>query len=110
MKKIEQIIGLALTAAFLALPASVFAGDKKDKDGDKKAKPYKLETCAVSDEKLGDMGEPFVFVHKDQEYKLCCKSCQKEFNKNPEKFVKKVDKAHKKAKAEKKEGKNAGKE
>lgn len=105
MKKLEQIIGLALAAAFLALPASAFAGEKKDKDIEKKAKPYKLDTCAVSDEKLGEMGEPFVFAHKGQEYKLCCKSCQKEFNKEPEKFAKKVEKAHKKAekKGEKKD-------
>ena len=42
------------------------------------------------------MGEPFVFVHKGQEIKLCCKPCQKDFNKNPEKYLKKIEKTDKK--------------
>lgn len=55
-----------------------------------KAKPYPLDTCIVSDEKLGGMGKPFTFVYKDQEIKLCCKSCKKDFDKDPEKFLKKL--------------------
>ena len=45
------------------------------------------------------MGEPFVFVYgktKDspgREIKLCCKHCQADFDKNPKKFLKKIDKA-----------------
>lgn len=68
------------------------AADKKDE----KAKPYPLKTCIVSDEKLGDMGDPYVFTHEGQEVKLCCKSCLKDFNKKPEKYMKKVAKAEKK--------------
>lgn len=62
---------------------------------EKKAKAYPLETCLVSDEKLGDMGDPYVFVHEGQEIKLCCKSCQKDFKKEPKKFLKKLDKTDK---------------
>jgi hypothetical protein len=36
------------------------------------------------------MGEPFRFVHKGQEIKLCCKGCEKDFNKEPEKFLQKI--------------------
>ena len=36
-----------------------------------------------SGEKLGEMGEPFVFVHEGREIKLCCKDCQKDFKKDP---------------------------
>jgi len=53
-------------------------------------KPYKLETCIVSGEKLGEMGKPFVFVHEGQEIKLCCKSCKKKFDKDPAKYLKKL--------------------
>jgi hypothetical protein len=38
-----------------------------------KAKPYPLKTCVVSDEKLGEMGAPYVFTHEGHEVKLCCK-------------------------------------
>ena len=44
----------------------------------------------------GDMGEPYVFTYKDREVKLCCKGCLKDFNKEPEKYVKKMEAAEKK--------------
>ena len=40
--------------------------------------------------KLGDMGKPFVFVYKGQEIKLCDKSEKAEFDKKPDKFLKKL--------------------
>lgn len=62
-------------------------------------KPYPMGTCVVSGEKLGgDMGEPLVFVHQGREIKLCCKSCRKDFDATPEKFLAKVDAAAKKVK------------
>jgi hypothetical protein len=57
----------------------------------KKVKPYKLETCLVTDEKLGEMGEPYVLIRKGQEVKLCCKGCLKEFNKNQAALLKKLE-------------------
>jgi len=64
-----------------------------------KPKPYPLNTCVVSDEKFGgDMGDPYVFTYKDREVKLCCKGCLKDFNKEPDKYVKKMEAAEKKAK------------
>lgn len=52
------------------------------------AVPDLLKTCPVSGEKLGEMGKPVVFTYKDQEVKLCCKGCKKDFDKNPEKYLK----------------------
>lgn len=63
---------------------------------DSKAKPDLLATCPVSGEKLGEMGNPFVFTYKDQEVKLCCKSCKKDFDKNPDKYIKLIRAADKK--------------
>lgn len=66
-------------------------------DTSKPVKPYPLKTCVVSDEKLGgDMGDPYVFTYKNREVKLCCKGCLKDFNKEPEKYVKKMEAAEKK--------------
>ena len=61
-----------------------------------KAKPYPLETCVVSGEKLGSMGKPYVFTHEGQEIKLCCKDCLKDFKKEPAKYMKKIEEAQKK--------------
>lgn len=56
------------------------------------AKAYPLDTCIVSDEKLGSMGKPIVLVHEGQEVKLCCKGCVGEFKESPAKYLKKLDK------------------
>ena len=56
-------------------------------------KPYPLKTCIVSGEKLGEMGEPVVFVHEGQEIKLCCKNCRKDFDKEPDKYLSKLAEA-----------------
>jgi hypothetical protein len=90
MKTLKTLAMLALTIPFLALPLAGRAGDTST---NAPAKPYPLKTCVVSGEKLGDMGKPYVFVYKDQEVKLCCSGCKKEFDKNPEKYMKKIREA-----------------
>lgn len=51
------------------------------------AKPYPLDICLVSGEKLGSMGDPVVIVHEGQEIKFCCDSCLPKFKENPEKYL-----------------------
>jgi len=67
-------------------------------DKDKKLKPYPLETCVVSGDKLGEMGKPYLYEYKDREIKFCCKSCVKDFDKDPKKYIKKLEEAEAKAK------------
>ena len=94
MKSMKKLTVALLSLCFVAGPFAGIAAETK-----KEARPYKLTTCAVTDEKLGDMGKPFVFVHEGQEIKLCCKSCKKDFDKDPNKFLKKMAEAEKKAAA-----------
>ena len=91
MTRLSKFMALGIAMGYLATPSATLAADKETK-----AKPYPLETCIVSDEKLGEMGEPYAFVHEGQEIKLCCKPCQKDFNKNPKKYLKKLEKNDKK--------------
>ena len=66
------------------------------KPAETKPTPDKLTTCPVSGEKLGgDMGKPVVFIYKNQEVKLCCKSCKKDFDKDPDKYIVKIRAADK---------------
>ena len=90
MKLIKSLTCAALAVAFVSAPLLGFAAEVK-----KDVKPYPLTTCVVSGEKLGGMGEAYVFTHKGQEIKLCCKGCLKTFNKDPEKFLKKIEEAPK---------------
>ncbi len=74
--------------------------EKKDKDA------YPLTTCVVSDEKLDEMGDPYIFKHDGKEVRLCCKKCLKKFDADPAKYMKKIDDAKAKGKdADKKEAK-----
>jgi hypothetical protein len=79
----------------IAVAAVVFGsiGPSRADDSKKKDKAYPLDKCVVSDEKIGDHGKPYVFTHKGQEVKLCCKDCLKDFKKDPDKYMKKIDEA-----------------
>lgn len=80
----------SIITAFTMLASSLlFAAEEAPKK--EQVKPYKPDTCIVSNEKLGEMGEPFVFAHEGQEIKLCCKSCKKKFDKDPAKYLKKLE-------------------
>ena len=53
---------------------------------------YPLDTCVVSGEKLGSMGEPFVITHEGTEVRFCCDSCVPKFEKDPAKYLAKLQK------------------
>jgi hypothetical protein len=66
-------------------------------DTDTNGIPDLLKTCPVSGDKLGgDMGKPYVFVYKGQQVKLCCSGCKKDFDKDPDKYLKLIRAADKK--------------
>jgi hypothetical protein len=94
--KSTKILSIAFAAAFTGLSlTAVFAADQYPQGKEEKkeeVKPYKPDTCIVSDEKLGEMGKPVVFIHEGQEIKLCCKNCRKDFDKDPAKYLKKLEK------------------
>lgn len=94
MKNITKFSCLAFGIAIIA--SGHLAGFAEEKKAEK-AKPYPLDTCIVSGEKLGadTSMKPFVFTHEGQEIKLCCKSCQKDFKKEPAKYLKKLEAAKK---------------
>ena len=94
MKRLKTITAITLAAAYLAAPLGSFAAEKKGE----KAKPYPLDKCIVTDEKLDGHGEPYVFTHEGREIKMCCKSCLKDFKKDTAKYIKKLEEAEKKAK------------
>ena len=94
MKIVKALTSTVLLAALLATPMG-FSAEKSDKKSDK-PKPYPLDKCVVSDEKLGEHGKPYVFTEDNQEVKLCCKSCLKDFKKDKAKYMKKIESAEKK--------------
>ena len=98
------LIALTLTAfgicnLFAENPST---GGKVEKDN------YPTDKCIVSDEKLGEHGKPYIYIHKAKdsdgkevstEIRFCCKDCLKDFKKDPDTYLKKLEDA-KKAKDE----------
>lgn len=95
MKNIIKI-GLAIVTAAM-ITTSAFSGEKT---AEKKVKPYALDVCVVSGEKLNAMGNPVKIVYQDREIKFCCAGCEGIFKKAPEKYLKKIEELEK-AKAKK---------
>ncbi|MCP5521662.1 MAG: hypothetical protein H7A46_08950 [Verrucomicrobiales bacterium] len=86
----------ALTALLLLLPG-LRAADATN-PAPLKPKPYPLNKCLISGEKLGDMGDPVRVVIEDHEFLLCCKGCEKELRADARAFLAKHDEAWKKVK------------
>jgi len=86
MKKIKFLSVLVLAAAFVVfcLTGCATGGNVA------KVKPYPLDTCLVCGMKLGEMGQPCVFVYEDQEIKVCDKSEKADFDKTPDLYMKKL--------------------
>lgn len=59
---------------------------------------YPLKKCVISDENLGEHGKPVKVTHNGTDVYLCCKSCVKDFKKDPDKYVNQVKEAEKAAK------------
>jgi hypothetical protein len=93
MKKLTLFSTILASTFLAAVPASRAADTAKPK-------PYPLDKCVVSDEKIGadPSMKPYIFTHEGQEVKLCCKSCLKDFKKDTAKYMAKIEAANKKAK------------
>jgi len=93
MKHIPSIAAAIMALGLVSTALVTFAADKKPK-------PYPLDACIVSGEKLGaDPGmKPYAFTHEGREVKLCCKSCLKDFKKDTAKYIAKIEAAEKKSK------------
>lgn len=95
MKSFKRIQKFIMTGAALLALATITATAEEKKEP---PKPDKMTTCPVSGDKLGEMGKPFIFEYKGREVKLCCKDCKKDFDKEPAKYMKKIEAADKEAK------------
>lgn len=84
------LLGFSLTAAYPASEAAAPATAPKP--------AYPLKTCVVSGGKLGGMGKSVTYVYKqagqrDRTVMFCCKACIRKFEKEPAKYLAKLDAA-----------------
>lgn len=72
------IAGVGAPIAFGATPQSIDSA-------------YLLDTCPVSGETLGSMGDPIAKSYEGREVKFCCKGCVSKFEAAPESFLSQID-------------------
>ena len=97
MSKLTALLMLSI----VLLTGRAFAEDAPAPTPDKAAADsYPLKTCVVSGKELGGMGDPIIVKSNGRTVKLCCKGCVKKFNADPDKYLKILDEAEKKAKKE----------
>ena len=89
----KSLLTLVLLACSLAASAADKPPETKPAEEKKAATPkaYPLKTCIVSDNDLDSMGEQASFVYQGQTIKVCCKPCIAKFEKNPAKYLKKLE-------------------
>ncbi len=67
---------------------------------EKQKADYPLTTCVVMGVTLGKHGPILDVVHEDRLVRLCCQGCVSEFEKDPDRYIKKLDRAVKDAESE----------
>ena len=85
---------IIIAVTLLLLSFAVFADDSKTTP----PKPYPLKTCLVCDMQFEAGEKPLVFDYKGQEIQVCDKSEKSAFDKNPDKYMKKLAEAEAKMK------------
>ena len=110
MKPLLQLIPVTFIAGGLFLGCGGESHDHHDHDHDgdgkqdhgpgehgtsTKGDDYPLKTCLVSDEDLESMGGAFVHKHEGVTVKFCCEGCVEDFQKDPKKFLAKLEAAKK---------------
>jgi YHS domain-containing protein len=51
---------------------------------------YPLDTCVVTGEKLGGMGDPVDYVYRGRLVRFCCSGCIRTFEKDPASYLKRI--------------------
>lgn len=78
----------ALCAAALAFSAVPASAEEEEVQGD----VFTLDTCPVSGEKLGAMGDPIQYNHEGREIRFCCAGCIERFEGMADTYLSKIDK------------------
>ena len=74
----------ALLLAVLLLAVAASSG-RADEAPPGVVKPYPLDNCVVSNDKIDPQVPPLVY--NGQEYRFCCRGCIKKFNRDPDKYA-----------------------
>ena len=84
---LRLVASLALALVAVSGMAFTAEDEKKAFKGD----AFPLDTCVVTGEALGSMGDPIILNHEGREIRLCCKGCVKKFKNDTDTYIAKID-------------------
>lgn len=97
MKWLTNLLALIALALFVSActPATEESDESDESEaststGDAEVVAYTMDTCIVSGEELGSMGDPIVKTYDGAEVKFCCEDCVTEFEGEKDKFLAKL--------------------
>tara|TARA_R110000744_G_scaffold158819_1_gene274854 strand:- start:11006 stop:12001 length:996 start_codon:yes stop_codon:yes gene_type:complete len=91
--KKDEFVSMSMMGAHAAMQdhkepkTDMHASKTTERVGD----PYMLNTCPISGEELGGMGDPIVKLYDGREVKFCCKMCVPKFEKDLKASFAKLD-------------------
>jgi YHS domain-containing protein len=98
MRKLASVLAMLASTTFHPLVAQVDHSAHSDRQQPEKAStdvrigdPWPLDTCVVSGEKLGSMGDPVIRLHEGREVRFCCSGCVSMFESDPATYLKEAD-------------------
>ena len=92
----KQIPSICLTVLLAATGALAQSKTDETTGGwqlTKRLLAYPMTTCLVTDRRLNSMGNAYVHEHEGRLVLFCCRDCVHKFNKESEKYLKKLNKA-----------------
>lgn len=81
MRKVFGLLVISIVAALLVNSLVLLAGDVVE---------FSNAICPITGEKI-KAGEEVKYEHNGVNYNLCCKMCIKDFGKDPEHYIKKME-------------------
>ena len=87
IKPVVACIAITLTA--LLIPCT--SARPANSDADRATYPYTLDTCPISGEKLGGMGDAVVKVYDNREVRFCCEMCVPTFESDKDRYWSEID-------------------
>ena len=88
MKAITLITAVVALLAAVTLSSCTTTEAASTRGG---VEPYQFDTCIVTDNELGSMGDPVTLIHEGREVKFCCQPCVRKFTNNPDKYLARLD-------------------
>lgn len=87
----DEFVALAIRGVEPGHDAPADTSEPADEPSSERSHPYPLDTCIVSGEQLGSMGDPVVKQYDGREVRFCCAACVGKFEADRDEYINQID-------------------